>query len=48
MYVGMAIRMSMELGLHENTQTDGNATVDKLFEQELARRTFWTVFAMDK
>ncbi len=52
MYGGMAIRMAMELGLHEDTDEDesgsSNHTFEKLITQETRRRLFWTIFTVDK
>ncbi|KAI8077460.1 fungal-specific transcription factor domain-containing protein [Thamnidium elegans] len=49
MYGGMAARMAMELGLHEDPedQTDNNS-VEYLITQETHRRLFWTIFTIDK
>lgn len=53
--VGIAIRISFELGLHrESTYTlkqqhqDSTEYLDALRDQEVRRRCFWCVFAMDR
>jgi hypothetical protein len=52
MYGGMATRMAMELGLHEDLDQDENGsdnhTLAKLITQETRRRLFWTIFCIDK
>ncbi|KAL9549302.1 hypothetical protein PS6_006157 [Mucor atramentarius] len=52
MYGGMAIRMAMELGLHEDLDEDENGndnhTLEKLMQQETRRRLFWTIYTIDK
>lgn len=52
MYGGMAIRMAMEMGLHEDTVEEesgsNNQTYEKLVEEETRRRLFWTIFCIDK
>ncbi|GAN00650.1 conserved hypothetical protein [Mucor ambiguus] len=52
MYGGMAIRMAMELGLHEDLEEDENGndnhTLEKLMQQETRRRLFWTIYSIDK
>lgn len=52
MYGGMAIRMAMELGLHEDLDEDENGndnhTLEKLIQQETRRRLFWTIYSIDK
>lgn len=52
MYGGMAIRMAMELGLHEDLDEDENGndnhTLEKLMQQETRRRLFWTIYTVDK
>ncbi|CEP14954.1 hypothetical protein [Parasitella parasitica] len=52
MYGGMAIRMAMELGLHEDLDEDENGndnhTLEKLMQQETRRRLFWTIYSIDK
>lgn len=52
MYGGMAIRMAMELGLHEDIDDDENGsdshTLENLVFQETRRRLFWTIFSIDK
>lgn len=51
MYGGMAIRMAMELGLHEDLDEDDGSdseTIEKLITQETRRRLFWTIFTIDK
>jgi hypothetical protein len=49
MYGGMAIRMAMELGLHENIENDNaNPTLERLTEQETSRKVFWSIYTIDK
>lgn len=52
MYGGMAIRMAMELGLNEDSDEDENGndnyTLEKLMQQEIRRRLFWTIYSIDK
>jgi cadmium resistance protein CadD (predicted permease) len=52
MYGGMAIRMAMELGLHEDVEGDDegndNETLEKIMAQEARRRLFWTIYTIDK
>jgi hypothetical protein len=51
MYAGMAIRMAMELGLHEEStekESQVNGSLEKLSEQEMKRRVFWTIFIIDQ
>ncbi|KAG1456426.1 hypothetical protein G6F56_006834 [Rhizopus delemar] len=49
MYGGIASRMAIELGLHENKESENaNPTIEKLIEQETARKVFWCAFIMDK
>lgn len=52
MYGGMAIRMAIELGLHEDSDEDENGndnhTLEKLMQQETRRRLFWTIYSIDK
>lgn len=49
MYSGMAIRMAMELGLHENIENDNaNPTLERLTEQETSRKVFWSIYTIDK
>lgn len=52
MYGGMAIRMAMELGLHEDideAESGNNSHIlEVLTNQETRRRLFWTIFTIDK
>jgi hypothetical protein len=52
MYGGMAIRMAIELGLHEDAEDDdkgnNNETWEKVVAQEARRRLFWTIYTIDK
>lgn len=49
MYGGMAARMAMELGLHEDLENEiDNDSVEHLITQETHRRLFWTIFTIDK
>jgi hypothetical protein len=51
MYAGMAIRMAMELGLHEEStgkDSQVNGSLEKLSQQEMKRRVFWTIFIIDQ
>lgn len=52
MYTGIVIRMSMELGLHEDTDDDisfkDDKAMDRFTEIEVRRGLFWSIFAMDK
>lgn len=50
MFGGMAIRMAMELGLHEDLDEEesDHYTSEKLIMQETRRRLFWTIFTIDK
>ncbi|KAI8980911.1 fungal-specific transcription factor domain-containing protein [Pilobolus umbonatus] len=47
MYGGIAIRMALELGLHEDHEEE-DADQEELFDQEMKRRLFWSVFCIDK
>ena len=50
--VGIAVRISFELGLHRkstyNLNKQGQGALDTLQDQEIRRRCFWCVFAMDR
>lgn len=51
MYGGMATRMAMELGLHEDIEDENETnhnSLDFLITQETRRRLFWTIFTIDK
>lgn len=52
MYGGMAIRMAMELGLHEDAEdvdeANDSQSFEKVMAQEAHRRLFWTIYTIDK
>ena len=49
--VGIAVRIAYELGLHRESAYSPDTSVDnlpKLQKQEIRRRCFWSLFAMDR
>jgi len=54
MYIGMAVRMAQEIGLHKvdempaSTQSTKDKSEAAFIQKEVRRRTFWTCFLLDR
>ncbi len=48
LYIGMALRMAISLGLHQEVSTSGHGPVLDEAAREHRRRVWWSVYSMDR